>query len=799
MRVPIATYRIQFNKGFGFRDALRIIGYLQELGITDVYSSPLMKARAGSLHGYDITDPTQLNPEIGTEAEFESMTAQLSDRGMGLLMDIVPNHMAASADNPWWFDVLENGQASPYAGFFDVDWEKKKVLLPILGKPYGEVLENNELQLRFEDGRPVVQYYEQVLPVAAGSDLRNREAIDRVLSQQHYRLAYWRKAEDSINYRRFFDISDLVALNAHKQEVFKATHVLPLKLIAEGKVTGLRIDHIDGLRDPQAYLEQLPAVYVAVEKILAGNERLRQDWRAEGTTGYDFLNILNRLFIDREGFETLSRSYGELTGNADSYADTFRKRKRQVITQLFSVETSALANVLSQLAEEDRHARDIPSRELKEAFIEVTACLPVYRTYIRTFQISEEDRARIEDALSLAGGLEPSVAFEFLRRVLLLEPAWYLQKSRPEYLDFVIRWQQFTGPVMAKGLEDTAFYVQNALISANEVGAEPNGPSAHLGIEEFHWQNQIRRDQWPRTMNATSTHDTKRSEDVRARINVLSEIPEEWMRHFKRWTRMHPRESAPDLNEQFMIYQTMLGAWPISAERLKQFVTKALREAKTHSSWIDINAEYESEVMDFIDQLLASAAFLRAFGRFQKKIAYFGAMSSLSMLLLKIASPGIPDFYQGNELWDLSLADPDNRRQVDFDARIAHMNRFKRKADPVSLLKRWENSRIKMYLMWKALNFRLKHESLFLEGEYIPLKAAAEHSEHIVAFARRHDDDWVVAAVPRFWAKCREACWNEMTIYFPQAAPAEWTNILTGEKPDPAAFPFMLLAPTASL
>jgi (1->4)-alpha-D-glucan 1-alpha-D-glucosylmutase len=749
MRIPVSTYRVQFNRDFRFADATAIVDYLHDLGITDLYASPILQARPGSTHGYDVTDPTQLNPELGTPEEFEELCRSLQKRGMGLLLDIVPNHMAASLDNPWWFDVLEKGPDSAYAEFFDVDWASKKVLLPILAKPYGEVLDARELELRIENGRPMVQYYEQKLPLAAGAENFSPEAVDRVLSRQHYRLAYWRKAADSINYRRFFDISDLIGLRAERDDVFETTHRFVLKLLNEGKINGLRIDHIDGLLDPAGYLERLPEVYVVTEKILAGNEQLPCNWRSHGTTGYDFLNFVNGAFIDRKGFHKLERIYSSFTGSTKTFTDVFRACKRQVIHELFAGESNALVHRLTELAEDDRHARDLRTEELTEAFIAVTASLPIYRTYIRDERVSDTDRAHIENALAAAGA---GPAFDFLRRVLLIEPAWYLQHRKPDYVDFVMRWQQFTGPVMAKGLEDTAFYIHNPLVSVNEVGGEANGPEVYFGVEAFHRRNLARHAQWPCTMNATSTHDTKRSEDVRARINVLSELPDEWQRCLRHWTRMNPAKEAPDASEQILIYQSMLGAWPIEADRLKQYLTKALREGKQHTSWIDTNSDYEQRVHSFIDSLYSNRSFLKDFERLQKKVAYFGALSSVSQAILKITSPGVPDVYRGTEVWDLSLADPDNRRPVDFAASMKLLENLKTATDPSDLLEHSLDGRLKMYVIWKLLNFRRERPELFSEGEYIPLRVTGKHANHIIAFARHLHDEWCVVAVPRLCA-----------------------------------------------
>jgi (1->4)-alpha-D-glucan 1-alpha-D-glucosylmutase len=782
--MPVSTYRIQFNRDFRFTDAIRIVDYVHALGITDLYASPILKARAGSTHGYDVTDPTQINPEIGTPEEFDQLCQALQHHGMGLLLDIVPNHMAASLENPWWFDVLEKGEDSTYASFFDVNWESKKVLLPILGKPYGEVLENHELQLRIVDGRPMVQYYEHQLPIAAGAENLGVETIDRVLSRQHYRLAYWRKAADSINYRRFFDINDLVGLHTERDDVFQATHRYVFELVAQNKVTGLRIDHIDGLRDPKGYLDRLPDTYVVAEKILAGTEQVPCDWRVQGTTGYDFTNYVNGVFIDRQGFNKLQTTYATVTGLEGTVTQVFRERKRQIMSELFAGEVQGLVDRLVELAQDDRHARDLQVEKLREAFISVTAHLPIYRTYIRDEKVSNTDRAYIEDALHSAGA---GAEFDFLGRVLLIEPAWYLQERKQQYLDFVMCWQQFTGPVMAKGLEDTTFYVHNPLVSVNEVGGDCNGPDVYFGVEQFHRRNAARHASWPHTMNTTSTHDTKRSEDVRARINVLSELPDDFAAALGRWMRMNPSETAPDANEQILIYQTMLGAWPIDADRLKQYITKALREAKTNTSWIEINEEYENRVLSFVQGLYASQEFIADFDPFQKKLAYFGALSSLSQLVLKITSPGVPDIYRGTEIWDLSVADPDNRRPVDFGSRTEMLEKL-HGIQLRDLVENWPDGRLKMFVTSKLLNFRREHSDLFQQGEYIPLRVTGARADHVIAFARRLHDKWCLVAVPRLYASLSQAgslpagqaVWQDTEIEMPPGGPAIWTHVLTG-------------------
>jgi (1->4)-alpha-D-glucan 1-alpha-D-glucosylmutase len=794
MRVPGSTYRLQLHAGFTLAQATALTDYLHDLGVTDVYTAPLMKARTGSTHGYDITDPNSVNPEIGTLAQLEVLGQELRSRNMGLLLDIVPNHMAASVENAWWRDVLRYGATSKYASIFDIDWSRK-LLLPILDKPYGEVLESGEFRIHQEDGESELDYRGLRLPITIpeDADLSNPNGLDRVLSMQPYRLAYWQKARDAMNYRRFFDIGDLVGLRVENDEVFRRTHALIMHLLGEGLATGLRIDHVDGLRDPKCYLERLPPVYVVVEKILAGKETLPQAWRVWGTTGYDFLNVVNQAFIDRDGYEKLKSTYAAFVGSDASIQETVRARKRQVMKVLFAGEVGTLSRTLMEFAEEDWHGRDLLSHDIEDALIRITACLPVYRTYIRPGEeISETDRYHIEDAVAVANRLSPSPAYTFVRKVLLLEPPAYLEHRRCDWLDFVMKWQQFTGPVMAKGFEDTTCYVFNPLTSANEVGADPNGPECSFGVEEFHRRMQERRARWPFTLNAGSTHDTKRSEDVRTRINVLSELPEEWDRCLQKWRRLAGVD-IPDANEQCLIYQALLGAWPIDAQRLKEYVTKALREAKTHTSWTSVDEAYEDGVMAFIDRILdphQSGPFLASFEKLQAKVSFYGAVSSLSQLLLRMTAPGAPDFYQGTEIWNYTLADPDNRRAVDFELRRHMLRELNAGVNVPDLLNDWRDSRLKMYLIWKTLCFRREHPDLFLQGDYVPLRVAGERAENVVAFARRLRNEYAVIIVPRLVAKISRAgrwptgawAWRDTAVEFEEAGPEDWLNVLTDER-----------------
>ncbi len=766
VRIPSSTYRLQFNAAFRFEDASGILEYLHELGIDHIYASPLLRARTGSAHGYDVTDPARINPEIGSHEDFDRFAGRLREAGLGLLLDIVPNHMAAHPENPWWNDVLARGQASTYANFFDIDWSPGKILLPILSEPYGNALESGRLSI--EDG--TLRYCDTSLPVHAAQDTADVDEIDRILARQPYRLAYWRKAADAINYRRFFDVSDLICLRTERDDVFKATHAFILDLVNRGVVQGLRIDHIDGLLDPRAYLDRLPRIYVVVEKILAGDETIPADWKAQGSTGYDFLNMVNGVLVDEEGYVELERVYRTFTGSADRAVDVFRKRKRQAMEYLFAAEVDALTDWLAALAQSSRHARDFTRRELREALVSITACLPVYRTYIREDSIPETDRRTIERAAADSQTCSDATpdAGAYIRDVLL------------HNRDFVKRWQQFTGPVMAKGLEDTTFYVHHPLLSVNEVGGDSNGPETYFGIETFHRRNLVRR---RTTMNATSTHDTKRSEDVRARIDVLSEIPREWERCLDRWTRWNPDEAAPDRNEQIFIYQTLLGAWPITRERLHGYLIKALREARTHTNWLNPDNGYEDQVLAFVDRLLDSRGagkFLKDFKKVHRKVAWYGALNSLGQVLLKITAPGVPDFYQGTELWDFSLADPDNRRAVDYEARMKEFERVKRCANPKELMEHWEDGRIKLFTIWKALAFRRDDPQLFLEGEYIPVEVGGKHANHVIAFMRRLGDRWALIAVPRTMSKLgRAPRWSNTALDLPGGVPTRWQNVFT--------------------
>ena len=903
-RVPRATYRLQFNPAFTFLDAANIAGYLADLGISDVYASPILKSRKGSSHGYDVVDAAALNPELGTDDEFTTLHHSLQQRGLGFLLDIVPNHMAASSENAWWMSVLENGPHSRYLHYFDIDWSPvtsrgetvNKVLLPILGKPYGEVLDAQELCLAFDQEGFFFTYFDKRLPLAPhsyqqilrecvsalpkeGVAIELRELIegdasvpnsrflketlwrieqqeptfrtalnaailringrqgnpatldelDALLDAQWYRLAYWRIASEKINYRRFFDVTDLVGVRVENPEVFEARNRRTLELIAEGKVTGLRIDHIDGLYDPVGHMRKLqlrlggrsgrdeaaPLVttratvdgdaehprsfYIVVEKILAPGECLPAAFPVSGTTGYDFLDSVNALFVDPRGLSRLDDFYQTFSGVTDSFEDICYQRKKQVIHELFSGEMRAMGKQLSSVAMGDRNARDFAPVELTAALTEVTACMSVYRTYLRDESISDADRSilhkAIAEARSRSAGSVDERLFRFLERVLLVDPPSYVTGERDHWLAFVMRWQQFTGRVMAKGVEDTSFYNYNRLLSLNEVGGEPGRTATFDGLAEFHQRNVRQQRDWPHSQNATATHDTKRSEDARARINVLSEIPESWARQVRRWSKANGHlkiDGVPAPNEELLIYQTLVGMWPLEEgelpsvrDRLQQYLEKAAREAKTHTSWIAPVAAYEDALKGFAAAILENPAFRDSFVRFHKRIAFYGALNALSQVVLKATSPGLPDFYQGTELWDFSLVDPDNRRPIDYGCRARLLAELKTAAEktsfhPAALLRHWSDGRVKMFITWRLLEMRSRLADLFLQGTYEPVDAG----DNVCAFVRRRGEAGVLVAVPRFASQLGKAStfplgdsWGERRLDLS----GRWRNLFTGE------------------
>lgn len=911
-RGPRASYRLQFHKGFTFRDAERLVPYLDALGISDLYASPAFRANPGSTHGYDVVDYGELNPEIGNEADFEALVEALHRHDMGLILDFVPNHMGiASGMNAWWQDVLENGQASPYAAYFDIDWQPVKlelqnqVLLPVLGDHYGIVLENGELELRLDDGAFTIWYYDLPLPVApptyplilrrplaalteqfepdalpfleyqsiiaaferlAPQDEqvpeliaeRMREqlltkrrlaqlisdsppiaealsaavrevngvkgephtfdALDALVTAQSYRLSYWRVAAEEINYRRFFAINELAAIRQEVPEVFADTHRYVLRLIGEGKVDGLRIDHPDGLWDPAGYFRDLqraafltrarsahdasegdwdqiqPAlsdwwdrsiagstdraallpIYLVVEKIVEHGEPVPEEWLIDGTVGYEFAQAAGSLLVDPANRKAFDELYARFIGEQPRFADLIYAKKQLMMRVALVSELNVLARELDRLSEHHRRTRDFTYNALRLAMREIIACFPVYRTYVtcESGVVNEQDRRFIESAVRAAIRRNPASdrgVYEFVRDILLLRAADELtDEQRAEHCHFVMKFQQLTGPVMAKGLEDTAFYIYNRLTSLNEVGGDP----ATFGIQpaDFHKQCAERVQKWPHAMLTSSTHDTKRSEDVRARIDALSEMPREWRTALNRWARSNRRQKtrvegtlAPDRNDEYLFYQALLGVWPFGAEqadaelidRLEAYMLKAIHEAQVHTSWINPNEEYDQAVSAFVRGVLSAenGAFLTDFAQFQARIAHVGVFNALTQQLLKLTSSGVPDIYQGTELWDFSLVDPDNRRPVDFADRAQLLGDLRDKEPSTELARELvttkADGRIKLSMTRSVLDYRRANPELFTDGEYTPLAATGANAGNVLAFSRRLGEQEVMVVAPR--------------------------------------------------
>jgi (1->4)-alpha-D-glucan 1-alpha-D-glucosylmutase len=971
-RFPESTYRLQFHADFTFRDAEALAPYLDDLGVTDCYASPYLKSRPGSKHGYDISEHRVLNPHIGAEKDYDAFVAALHRRGLGQVLDVVPNHMGITGnENAWWNDVLENGPASPCAGYFDIDWYSakpdlhEKVLLPLLGDPYGKVLEAGQLRLGYQAGTFTVHYwdhrfpvdpgtygrilvhavheleqqlgaesghfieYQSVLtaithlpprsatdPVSVAERRREKEVIkrrlaalekacpavgdqvrrivalfngrpghphsfdllDNLLNHQAYRLSFWRVAADEINYRRFFDVNELAAISMEKPEVFEATHELVLRLLAEGKINGLRIDHPDGLYDPQQYLERLQEsyflevarqifaadtefrgrdweefeepllarvrltppsgpddlvhrpLYVLVEKILGKGEPVPAAWPVHGTTGYEFLNALNGLFVEADHATLFSRIYQRWANSEHTFHHLVYRKKFLILQVSLSSELHMLAHQLDRLSEKSRWSRDFTLNSLRHALRDIIAFFPVYRSYIRSHPIDQRDRYYVETAVNHAKQKNPAISaslFEFVRDMLLLRsPEGFTEVDRAEQRRFVGKFQQVTSPVMAKGVEDTAFYVYNRLLSLNEVGGDAD--QFGISVETFHRRNQERQARWPRSLSATSTHDTKRSEDVRARLNVLSEIPMEWQIALSRWNRLNRRLRipwegawAPDRNDEYLLYQTLVGAWPLEpappgelaefVERIQAYMQKALHEAKVHTSWVNPNAAYDDAVRQFVARLLdpeTNGRFLADFRAFQARISHYGLFNSLAQTLLKIAAPGVPDIYQGTELWDFSLVDPDNRRPVDYARRQKLLAGLKaalgrtgdgggepRLALARELTEHKEDGRIKLYVTRQALRCRREHPGLFTAGEYLPVEAVGRRRDHVCAFLRCRGNEQTLIVVPRLLTALAPGgrpplgpdVWQETGLLVPAPRPGRsWRNVFTGEELRPA-------------
>lgn len=926
---PRAAYRLQFNHTFTFRDATAIVPYLADLGISHVYASPIFKAAPGSMHGYDVIDYGELNPEIGTRDEFDDLVSALHAHGLGLILDFVPNHMGIdNGANAWWHDVLENGPASEYAATFDIDWDPlkaelhNKVLLSILGDQYGAVLERGELKLVYENGSFRIDYWDTPLPVnpltypeilrlaepvlvehLAADDIdllaflsivtslehlptgnevlldpeamqsRKREqiiaklrlgelsdkspvvrdallatvktlngdpkdpqsfdALDRLLDKQSWRVAFWRVASEEINYRRFFAINTLAATRQEELAVFKETHRLLFSLLAEGAADGVRIDHPDGLWDPAGYfrdlqrgyllallerklspeddetwdvlrattlpvieerLDQIAAeggrwpLYIVAEKILEHTEVLPVDWAIAGTVGYEFAQAATELFVDPESRVMFDRIFSRYTGDKLRFPELVYEMKGRQLREAFASEVNVLTNALGRISEHDRHSRDFTNADLRVGLREILACFSVYRTYVACNGegLTDRDQRYIEAAVALAARRNPTIdrsVFDFVGRTLLLEDTGRRGAPTDDRCRFAMKFQQLSGPVMAKGVEDTAFYRFNRLVSLNEVGGDPS--RFGIGVEEFHRQNRARLRSWPDSLLASSTHDTKRGEDVRARISVLSEVPTEWRAGLNRWSRLNRKlkqkiEGAlvPHRADEYVIYQTLIGTWPLQSQtdaeraiyvtRLQEYMIKVAREASRFTNWVNPDEPYEAALTKFIAGLITprrSRLFLEDFETFVDQLVPAGLTNALAQQALKLTSPGVPDIYQGTEFWDDSLVDPDNRRAVDFAERsdlLAHtseqpIGNFS--SDP-------STDALKLVVTARVLGVRAANPELFARGDYVALTVEGPMASRVIAYARVLGDDVAVVVVPRLVMGLTS--WEGTTVLLPE-------------------------------
>ena len=786
---------MQLHAGFTFEDAASITTYLADLGISHLYCSPYLKARPGSTHGYDVTDHGRISDEIGGADGHGRLLEALRSAGLGHILDIVPNHMAVGdRANRWWWDVMRNGHDSPFAEYFDIDWDPHAAKLhrvvhcPVLGDHYGRVLEAGDVKLERDGDEVVVRYFEHVFPVSPrslqelgaeevdafiGRANQDHDLMHELLERQHYRLAYWKTAGEELNYRRFFAINELVALRIENPAVFHHSHELLLGLVRDGHLDGLRIDHIDGLRDPEDYLQRLRAeastAYIVVEKILERDESLPDSWPVQGTTGYDYLNVAGGLMVDPEAERPLTDLYVSFTGNDTPLDELAREKKWFLMRTELATDLDRLTDLFVGVCEGYPRQRDYTRRELKEALAETIAAFPVYRTYGRPGEASSQDERVVTMAIDTAAERREDIdreLFDFLRDVLLMRTPNEIDKA------LALRFQQTSGPVMAKGVEDTLFYAYNRFVALNEVGGDPG----HFGtsIEEFHQWNEERSAAWPQAMLATSTHDTKRSEDVRARLALLSEIPDEWRRAVTGWSESNARygrNGVPDREMEYLLYQTLVGAWPLSTERAVEYMTKASREAKVHTSWIEPNHDYDDALRSFVEGCLSDRAFADDLEAFVEPLVEPGYVNALAQTLLKLTAPGVPDIYQGQELWDFSLVDPDNRRPVDYEARRRVLSGL----EGISGADAWAEPALgtsKMMVVHRALAARREHAGA-LAGAYSPLVATGAASDHVVAFER---GDEIVTVVPRLPFKL-QGRWDDTAVRLPEGS---WVDKFNG-------------------
>lgn len=904
MHEPVATYRLQLTPEFDFADVAKVLEYLVRLGVSDIYASPVFKAKPGSQHGYDVVDPSCINPELGDMQELGSLTRKARGLGLNWIQDIVPNHMAYHKANGMLMDVLESGPNSSYYRSFDIDWRhayeplRGRVLTPFLGKMYGEALEAGEIILRYASSGFHVAYYDHEYPLAietyadvldpllrrfgksAGKDshdyvkllglsyvLRTLPSIeeaaerrdqvrfvkellaelhagnatlrslldeeiaklngepgnpesfnrlDDLLKRQHFRLSFWKVATEEINYRRFFNINELISVCVEDQDVFTSTHGLIVDLVRRDIVQGLRVDHVDGLFDPEGYLKRLrrfaDQAYIVVEKILQFGEELPESWPVAGSTGYDFMNMAGGVLCATGNKRRFERIYARFSNMKEDYQELAALKKRLIIGKEMGGDVDNLARLMKRVTGTLRYGSDITMFGLKWAIVEVLARFPVYRTYISPAGFTDLDGAYIREAIGRARKHLPTHRFEldFIEDFLLLRHYDKLpDEERRGWMEVAMRFQQLTGPLMAKGFEDTLLYNYNRLVSLNEVGGSPE--RFGVTLNEFHAFCRERAEKWPLTMNSLGSHDSKRGEDARARIMVLSELPSEFDARLKAWQRANRKaktswqgERYPAENDEYFLYQTLLGSYPLEPKavesylpRLKDYLLKAAREAKVHTTWIDPNEQYEQALLGFAEAILTPSdanRFLPDFLDFLRQVSFYGLFNTLTQTLLKITAPGVPDFYQGSELLDFAFVDPDNRRPVDYPARAyaleAIVSRTERDAESLAaeLLDAMHDGRIKLFLVQRVLAARKAHADLFRHGAYLPLKVQGGHGDRVIAFARQHDEHgWAIIAAPRFLTGVVQPgtmplgdVWAGTELLLPQDAPAEWREAITG-------------------
>jgi (1->4)-alpha-D-glucan 1-alpha-D-glucosylmutase len=859
-KAPTSTYRLQLHSDFTFADASRVADYISALGISHVYSSPILQATAGSTHGYDVVDFKSVNHELGGESGLETFSARLSAVGLGMVLDIVPNHMSLAPTNPYWRDVLENGPLSRYSDYFDIGWASgeerfhNKVLLPLLSDQYGVILSSGAIKVVRSGARLEITFADMRLPVApfstsemlasaamaihsetllfiaeslgdlAGHDMQNPAALRRMrrsqtvllslltryvtekpevlaaiddavaelntstdglhnfLQKQHYRLAYWKAANQDLDYRRFFDVNSLIGMRVEDEDVFTDTHELIFRWLDAGLIDGVRVDHVDGLRDPQLYLERLrarfPGAWIVAEKILARAEPLRSEWTIEGTTGYDFLNVVSGLLVSPIGMATLEKVYQNIVGPQADYQAMVHEKKLAIMDEGLGSDVNRLTGLFLDICECDRNYRDYTRTYVRRALREVAAHFSVYRTYVQPDRkrVIDLDASIIQAATQAAAQSRPEIdrgLFDLIADVLLLRKVGRLET------EFVMQFQQFTGPVMAKGFEDTALYCYNRLVGLNDVGSNPRDPL--VSVADFHRFNQQAQAAHPNGQLALTTHDTKRGEDVRARLFVISECAEAFEAKINNWfaRNSHYRDSnMPDPNTEYLYYQTLIGAWPLTVDRALGYMEKATREAKLQTSWTHQNPAFESRLQQFIRDTFGDAEFIADVASFVTFIDKAGRVNSLIQTLLKCTSPGVPDLYQGSELWDHRLVDPDNRGPVDYQQRRELMDAM-RKLSPAEILEQMDSGMPKLWLLHKALHVRSRYPQCFgATGNYLPLEVKGAKSEQVVAFAR---GGCVSVIVPRLTfsmnANMQEA-WQDTRVAM---AEGRWRSALNGK------------------